>query len=63
MKGPFQGVYYDLMVMLDIFSRKVIHHMLVPAESAVAAAKFMREAFAANDGVVPPMFIPTAEPR
>ena len=52
LKGPHKGLYYDLMVMLDIFSRKVIHHKLVP-ESAVAAQQFMREAFAANNGVVP----------
>ncbi|MFJ9369421.1 IS3 family transposase, partial [Nocardia sp. NPDC101769] len=30
LKGPHKGVYFDLMVMLDIFSRKVIHHKLVP---------------------------------
>jgi transposase InsO family protein len=53
LKGPYKGSYYDLMVILDIFSRKVIHHKLVPSESAVAAEAFMREAFAANDGVVP----------
>ncbi|MFD3511408.1 transposase [Nocardia sp. NPDC058666] len=52
LKGPHKGVYYDLMVMLDIFSRKVIHHKLVP-ESGLAAQAFMREAFAANNGVVP----------
>ncbi|MRH93649.1 IS3 family transposase, partial [Nocardia sp. SYP-A9097] len=42
LKGPHKGLYYDLMVMLDIFSRKVIHHKLVP-ESAVAAQVFMCE--------------------
>jgi transposase InsO family protein len=52
LKGPHKGLYYDLMVMLDIFSRKVIHHKLVP-ESAVAAQVFMGEAFAANNGVIP----------
>ncbi|WP_405136443.1 transposase [Nocardia sp. NBC_01388] len=52
LKGPHKGLYYDLMVMLDIFSRKVIHQKLVP-ESAVAAQVFMREAFAANNGIVP----------
>jgi putative transposase len=53
LKGPLKGVYYDLMVMMDIFSRKVIHYKLVPSESGVLAEKFMREAFAANGGVRP----------
>lgn len=52
LKGPYKGTYYDLMVMLDIFSRKVIHHKLVHG-SAVAAQEFMCEAFAANDGIIP----------
>ncbi len=53
LKGPFKGVYYDLMVMIDIFSRKVVGWKLVPSESGVLAEQFMRECFAANGGVRP----------
>lgn len=53
LKGPFKGVYYDLLVMIDIFSRKVVHWKLVPAESGAIAQAFMAEAFTANGGIVP----------
>jgi putative transposase len=53
LKGPLKGVYYDLMVMLDIFSRKAIHWKLVPSESGERAERFMREAFGNNGGVKP----------
>ncbi|WP_433193987.1 integrase catalytic domain-containing protein [Nocardia sp. CA-107356] len=51
--GPFKGVYYTLLVMLDIFSRKVIAWRVVPGESQWIAKQFQLDAIAANDGVVP----------
>ncbi|MGV7252827.1 hypothetical protein B4U45_28750 [Mycobacterium persicum] len=53
LKGPVRGEYYDLFVMLDIFSRKAVNHLLVPTEDAEAAKAFIEEAFAKNGGVVP----------
>ena len=34
LKGPWRGLYFDLYVMLDIFSRKVIHWEIHPARTA-----------------------------
>ncbi|WP_225732498.1 MULTISPECIES: DDE-type integrase/transposase/recombinase [unclassified Nocardia] len=51
--GPFKGVYYTLLVMLDIFSRKAVHWKVVPGESRWIAKQFQLDAIAANDGIVP----------
>jgi transposase InsO family protein len=53
LKGPDRGVYYDLFVMLDIYSRKAVHWLVVPRESAALATEFIQDAFRANGGVVP----------
>jgi transposase InsO family protein len=53
LKGPHRGVYYDLLVMLDIFSRKVIAWKLVPSESGWVARQFQLDAIAANNGILP----------
>jgi putative transposase len=53
LKGPWRGVYYDLMVMLDIYSRKAVHWKLIPVETGQDAKEFMQEAFVANGGVTP----------
>ncbi|MFE9328377.1 transposase [Nocardia sp. NPDC052278] len=53
LKGPFKGVYYTLLVMLDIFSRKAVHWKVVPAESQWIAKQFQLDAIIANDGIVP----------
>jgi putative transposase len=45
LKGPDRGVYYDLFVMLDIYSRKAVHWMVSPAETAELAKAFIEEAF------------------
>ncbi|MFC5188157.1 DDE-type integrase/transposase/recombinase [Actinomadura harenae] len=52
LKGPWKGVYHDLMVMIDIFSRKAVHWKIVP-ESGANAKTFQEEAFTANGGIVP----------
>lgn len=51
--GPVRGVYYDLYVMLDIFSRKVIHFEVHPTETGELAKAFIDHAIAANNGVRP----------
>jgi transposase InsO family protein len=53
LKGPFKGVYYDLFVMIDIFSRKVIHWMLATRETAELAEQFFQDSFRMNGGIVP----------
>lgn len=53
LKGPYKGDYYDLFVMLDIFSRKAVNHLLVAAEDAHAAKMFI-EAAVANNGAIAP---------
>jgi hypothetical protein len=53
LKGPDRGVYYDLFVMLDIYSRKVVHWLVAPTETAELAEGFITDAVAANDGTIP----------
>ncbi len=38
--GPTRGVYYVLLVMLDIFSRKAVHWTVIPRESQWIAKQF-----------------------
>jgi putative transposase len=51
--GPHKGVYYDLLVMLDIFSRKAVGWSLIPSECHEAAEQMMTKAIADNGGVRP----------
>lgn len=53
LKGPDRGVYYDLFVMLDIYSRKTVHWTVAASETAQLAAAFIEDAFKANGGVIP----------
>jgi putative transposase len=53
LKGPARGVYYQLYVMLDIFSRKVIHFEIWPTETGTLAKEFIQHAIEANRGVIP----------
>jgi putative transposase len=53
LKGPWRGIYFDLYVMLDIFSRKVIHWEIHPGESGDLAKAFMQHAIIANGGAKP----------
>src|SRR5262249_17348268 len=50
LKGPDRGAYYDLFVMLDIYSRKAVHWLVVPRGSAALATEFIQDAFRANAG-------------
>lgn len=51
--GPVRGWYFDLYVILDIFSRKVIHFEVHPTETGELAKRFIENAVAANGGVRP----------
>lgn len=53
LKGPVKGVYFDLYVMLDIFSRKAVHHRVEARECDTLASEFITAAVAANDGLLP----------
>jgi putative transposase len=41
LKGPSKGVYYDLYVIIDIFSRYVVGWMVAPTETAELAKAFL----------------------
>lgn len=51
--GPAKGTYFDLYVMIDIFSRKAVHHRIEVRESDTLASEFITHAIAANGGLLP----------
>jgi putative transposase len=53
LKGPVRGVYYLLYVIIDIFSRKVVHWEIWPTENGTLAKEFIQNAIAANNGIKP----------
>ena len=53
LKGPARGTWYLLYVIMDIYSRKVIHWEIWPTETGILAREFIEHAVAANDGNVP----------
>lgn len=53
LQGPGPRQFYDLYVMLDIFSRYVVHWEVQLRESGELAEQFMQNAFIANGGIVP----------
>ena len=46
LQGPQRGVYYELFVIIDIFSRYVVGWMVSPAETGELAEAFIADAFA-----------------
>lgn len=44
--GPYRGVYYDLYVILDIYSRYVVGWQVAPRESGELAEEFIADAIA-----------------
>ncbi len=46
LRGPTRGVYYELFVIIDIFSRYVIAWMVSPAETGELAEGFIADALA-----------------
>ena len=53
LKGPWRGIWFDLYVMLDIFSRQAMRWEVHAAENAALAAEFIENAIAANRGTAP----------
>jgi putative transposase len=53
LKGPVKGVSYDLYVMIDIFSRYIVHWEIWPTESGELAKRFIENAIAKNGGSAP----------
>jgi putative transposase len=55
-------VYYDLFVMLDIYSRKAVHWIVSPAETAELAKAFIKRPSAPTAASSPRWCTPTAAP-
>ncbi|WP_443075356.1 IS3 family transposase [Streptosporangium sp. NBC_01469] len=53
LKGPEKGVVYNLYVMIDIYSRYVVHWETWPAENAHLAKRFIKNAIERNGGSTP----------
>jgi putative transposase len=53
LKGPAKGTWYMLYVIIDIWSRKVIHWEAWPAETGVLAKEFLESAIEANRQIAP----------
>jgi putative transposase len=48
LQGPTRGVFYDLYVIIDIYSRYVVSWMVAPSENAELARDFIADAIAAQ---------------
>ncbi len=48
LQGPERGVYYELFVIIDIFSRYVVGWMVSPAETGELAEAFVADTLAAH---------------
>ncbi len=48
LRGPSKGLYYDLYVIIDIFSRYVVGWMVAPTETAELAKAFIADAIKAQ---------------
>lgn len=53
LKGPWKGIYFDLYVMLDIFSRKAVRQEVHLDENGDLAKTFIQNAIKANGGARP----------
>ena len=53
LKGPWRGIYFDLYVILDIFSRKAIRWEVHATENGDLAKTFIEHAITANGGINP----------
>lgn len=51
--GPARGQFLDLYVMIDIFSRYVVHWEIHTRESGELAERFIQNAIRANGGIAP----------
>jgi putative transposase len=53
LKGPARGIWYLLYVIMDIYSRKVVHWEIWPTETGILAGEFIEHAIAASNGTAP----------
>jgi putative transposase len=53
LKGPWRGLYFDLYVMLDIFSRKAVRWEVHATETGDLAKEFIENAIKGNGGARP----------
>jgi len=53
LKGPWKGTYFDLYVMIDIFSRKAVHWEVHYGENGDLAKAFIGNTIKANGGARP----------
>jgi putative transposase len=53
LKGPARGIWFQLYVIIDIYSRKVIRWEAWPTETGTLAREFVEHATAANGGIAP----------
>ena len=53
LKGPWRGLYFDLYVMIDIFSRKAVRWEAHVTETGDLAKEFIENATRANSGARP----------
>ena len=53
LKGPWRGLYFDLYVILDIFSRKATRWEVHGTENGDLAKAFIQNAIAGNNGIAP----------
>jgi putative transposase len=51
--GPVRGRFFDLYVLIDIYSRYVVHWEVYLSESGEIAEKFIENAIRANRGIAP----------
>lgn len=53
LKGPARGIWYLLYVIIDIYSRKVIHWEAWPTENGTLAKEFIEHAIEGNGEIAP----------
>ena len=62
LKGPARGTWFLLYVIIDIYSRKVIHWEAWPTENGTLAREFIQHAIEANEELPRRRSMPTAAP-
>jgi putative transposase len=53
LKGPVRGAWYLLYVIMDIYSRKVVHREIWPTETGILAREFIEHAIDSSGGIKP----------
>ena len=63
LRGPDRGVWYDLYVMLDIFSRYVVGWLVAPARTRSWPTTLLEQAMGDRNGQARTRSTPTGAPR